>query len=161
MFTTVLAESEAVQHVHAESLFETVAESTCSALMHMLRDRARSSVQSSSSQFAKFRFFVFVCAAAAALDETAENFIAEAINNYALCSLNVRRVQDAIDSLESLVQRDPARFLCDPIAFNLCTMYDLTNSPDGSTMKKKVLQQIAAAYHVDDPLLHWRCFRLN
>ena len=64
-------------------------------------------------------------------------------------------------------------------------MYDLSCSPEISVVKKKVipiyllfapiylpfnphdrifgqvLQQFAAVYHMDDPVLHWRSFRLN
>ena len=100
----------------------------------------------------------------------------------------------------SLCTRVRVRWACaDPVVFNLCTLYDLSCSPDISVVKKKVppfspahpvvvlpslslslaqltcfamlprsisvwtqvLQQFAAVYHMDDPVLHWRSFRLN
>ena len=52
-------------------------------------------------------------------------------------------------------------FCCPQVVFNLCTLYDLSCSPEISVMKKKVLQQFAGVYHMEDPVLHWRSFRLN
>ena len=61
--------------------------------------------------------------------------------------------------MEELIQDDPTQNLIDPVVFNLCTMYDLSCSPDVSIEKKKALQEVATHYHIDD--LHWKSFRLN
>lgn len=61
--------------------------------------------------------------------------------------------------MEQLIQDDPTQNLIDPIVFNLCTMYDLSCSPDVSIEKKKALQEVANHYHIED--LHWKSFRLN
>lgn len=83
-----------------------------------------------------------------------------AVNNLAICSLYLKRIQKAIYQLEQLIFSNPTKYLLDPIVFNLCTLYDLSYAPDASTFKKKILQRIAIEYHVDDPILHWKSFRL-
>jgi hypothetical protein len=90
-----------------------------------------------------------------------EPLMAAAVNNYAICSLYLRRIPIAISRLEGLIQQNPTRYLTDPVVFNLCTLYDLSSSPEVSVIKKKVLQQVAIRFHVDDPILNWRSFRLN
>lgn len=90
-----------------------------------------------------------------------ESVFSAAINNYAICALYLRKIRVAIDKLENLIKNDPLCNLIDPIVFNLCTLYDLSCSPDVSIMKKTMLQKLSTKYHVDDPLLHWRSFRLN
>ena len=85
--------------------------------------------------------------------------MAAATNNLALCCLYLRKISTAVERLESLVCRQPGRFLVDAVVFNLCTMYDLSCAPEMSTIKKKGVQQLASAYHVED--LHWRSFRLS
>jgi hypothetical protein len=87
--------------------------------------------------------------------------LAAAVNNLSICCLYVKQIRTAIYRLELLIMENPARFLSDPVVFNLCTLYDLSYAPDASVMKKKVLQRVASEYGVDDPILHWRSFRLN
>ncbi len=89
------------------------------------------------------------------------NMLTVAVNNYCICSLFLKRVAVAIDFLEALVQENPCVHMVDPIVFNICTLYDLSCSVEISALKKKVLQQIACHYHIEDPLLHWQSFRLN
>lgn len=87
--------------------------------------------------------------------------LAVAVNNLSICALYVKEIRTAIARLEQLVLLDPARHLTDPVVFNLCTLYDLSYAPDASVTKKKVMQRVASEYHVDDPILHWRSFRLS
>jgi hypothetical protein len=87
--------------------------------------------------------------------------LAVAVNNLAICSLYVKQIRQAITRLEQLILQDPARYLIDPVVFNLCTLYDLSYAPETSATKKKLLQKVASEYHMDDPILHWRSFRLN
>ena len=87
--------------------------------------------------------------------------LAVAVNNLSICALYVKQIRTAITRLEQLVLLDPARHLTDPVVFNLCTLYDLSYAPDTSMMKKKLMQKVAGEYHVDDPILHWRSFRLS
>lgn len=87
--------------------------------------------------------------------------LAIAVNNLSICALYVKQIRTAITRLEQLVLLDPARHLTDPVVFNLCTLYDLSFAPETSVMKKKVMQKVASEYHVDDPVLHWRSFRLS
>ena len=102
-----------------------------------------------------------VASVLAAFDDQQQPTLVAATNNCAVCALYVKRIHDAVRHLESLIKIDPARNMTDPVVFNLCTLYDLSFSADVSTQRKKVLQRIAAKYHVDDPILHWRSFRLN
>ena len=90
-----------------------------------------------------------------------ESVLSAAVNNYSICALYLRRVKEAISRLEELIKDDPVCSLIDPIVFNLCTLYDLSCSADVSVMRKLVLQKLSVRYHVDDPMLHWRSFRLN
>lgn len=90
-----------------------------------------------------------------------ESILSAAINNYSICALYLKRLPTAILKLENLIKTDPATHLTDPVVFNLCTLYDLSCSPEISILKKNVLQKLSAGYHVDDPILHWRSFRLN
>lgn len=90
-----------------------------------------------------------------------DSALTAAVSNYSICALYLRHMRDAIDRLEDLIKDDPLYHLVDPIVFNLCTLYDLSCSPDLSVIKKMVLQKLSVKYHVDDPLLHWRSFRLN
>jgi hypothetical protein len=87
--------------------------------------------------------------------------LAAAVNNLSICSLYLKQIRTAIQRLEQLITRDPSRFLSDPVVFNLCTLYDLSFAPETSLLSKKLLQKVASEYHVDDPILHWRSFRLS
>lgn len=89
------------------------------------------------------------------------NILGIAINNFAICSLYLKRIREAIKHLEHLILTNPMKYLIDPVVFNLCTLYDLSFAPETSTNKKKVLQKIASVYQVDDPILHWKSFRLS
>lgn len=90
-----------------------------------------------------------------------ESITSAAVNNYAICALYLRRIKVSIDKLEGLIKDNPLLHLSDSIVFNLCTLYDLSCSPDISILRKTVLQKLSIKYHVDDPMLHWRSFRLN
>lgn len=103
----------------------------------------------------------FCNSAAESMVELEDSLLPAATNNYVLCSMYLRHLKEAITKMETLIQDDPAVYMTDPIVFNLCTMYDLSYAPETSTNKKKALQQISVLYMVDDPLLHWRCFKLN
>lgn len=86
------------------------------------------------------------------------NIHAAAVNNMASSLLYLRRIKESISLLEDLIQADPVRNMTDPVVFNLTTMYDLSCAHDLSGFKKKVLQSVAAIYHVYD--LSYKSFRL-
>lgn len=92
---------------------------------------------------------------------TEHSNLAVAVNNLSICCLYVKQIRMAIQRLEQLILQHPARHLTDPVVFNLCTLYDLSYAPDTSAMKKKLMQRVASEYHVDDPILHWKSFRLS
>ena len=91
--------------------------------------------------------------------EMEESLLPIAVNNFAVCSLHLRRIKAAVSKMEELVQDDPSRHMIDPVIFNLCTIYDLSFGPLVSTEKKKTLQMIAEKYNIDD--ISWRSFRLS
>lgn len=92
---------------------------------------------------------------------TEHSNLAIAVNNLSICCLYVKQIRAAIQRLEQLILQNPARHLTDPVVFNLCTLYDLSYAPDTSATKKKIMQRVASEYHVDDPILHWKSFRLS
>ena len=75
--------------------------------------------------------------------EMEENLLSIAVNNFAVCSLHLRKIHAAVSKMEELVQDDPPRHMIDPVIFNLCTMYDLSFGPSVSTEKKKTIQIVA------------------
>lgn len=81
-----------------------------------------------------------------------------AVNNYAVCSVFLKKVNIAMRKLECVIQNSPVQNMNDAVVFNLCTLYDLSFSPDISTNKKKVLQHIASMYSIE--AINWRSFRL-
>lgn len=95
------------------------------------------------------------------MNNTNESFFATAVNNFAIVSLHLKCIKEAVRYLEDLIKENPTLYLIDPIIFNLCTMYDLICAPAISTQKKKAIQIIANYYDIEDPILHWRCFRLS
>lgn len=127
-------------------------ESPIELLFPILSEGASQSMPSNQS------FSLFRHPLAGAL-EIEESTLAAAVNNYAICSLYLRRIHEAVAKMEDLIQDDPTQNLIDPIVFNLCTMYDLSCAPDISVEKKKALQEVANHYHIED--LHWKSFRLN
>lgn len=92
--------------------------------------------------------------------ELEESLLSVAVCNYSVAALHLRRMTVSVQKLESLIREDPVRYLIDPIVFNLCTLYELSCSPDVSTQKKKILQRIASMYLVSDPILNWKSLRL-
>ena len=87
-----------------------------------------------------------------------DKLLSIAVNNYAVCSVFLKRVSFALKKLESVIQDNPSQNIIDPIIFNLCTIYDLSYSPDISTNKKKVIQKLAKLYSIEE--INWRSFRL-
>jgi len=74
----------------------------------------------------------------------------EAINNASLCHLYSCRLADAVSTLEALVRNDPAAFLTERTAFNLCTLYELGSDSVVATRNKRVLQLIAKRFFLHD-----------
>ena len=74
----------------------------------------------------------------------------EAVNNASLCNQYMCKMNDAVASLESLVKEDPAAFLTERVAFNLCTLYELGSDSSAATRKKQVLQLIAKRFFLHD-----------
>jgi tetratricopeptide (TPR) repeat protein len=72
-----------------------------------------------------------------------------AANNLSLCALYSCDLKRAVACLEDLIRQDPTNHVQEVVLFNLCTLYDLACDNPTSTTKKKVLQAIAARYHLD------------
>lgn len=90
-----------------------------------------------------------------------EGLLSSAVNNLSLSLLHLKQNRSAIEKLEQLIGLDPPAYMTDAVVFNLCTLYDLSYSPEISQQKKKVLQRIALRFGLIDPVLHWRSFRAN
>lgn len=78
--------------------------------------------------------------------------LAATINALAVCALNLKDIGASVARLERLILGDPARFMTDPIVFNLCTLYDLSCSQPVSSSKKQVLKCVADMYHIQGAL---------
>lgn len=91
--------------------------------------------------------------------EEGDVMLSIAVNNYSICCMYLKQINEAIKVMEELIQESPIRHMTDAVIFNLCTMYDLTCSQEVSGAKKKTLQQIANMFNVAD--LHWKSFRLT
>jgi len=74
----------------------------------------------------------------------------EAVNNSSLCHLYACRMDEAVDTLEQLVREEPAQFLTERVAFNLCTLYELGSDAAIATRKKRVLQLLAKRFFLHD-----------
>lgn len=93
--------------------------------------------------------------------ELEESLLSVAVNNIAVAALHLRKMTLSVSRLEKLILEDPVRYLTDAVVFNLCTLYELSCSPEVSTSKKKVLQRVASVYLVDDPILNYKSLRLS
>lgn len=66
-------------------------------------------------------------------------------NNVSICLLNVGRLAEAIDRLETVIRKGPEFALDEGLVFNLATLYDLAY-PDSAIEKKRVLQAICMKF---------------
>lgn len=143
----------------AEELYETAAE-TFSHLLDAERMREAHSSRGFLLLPKEGADFTRGCASRLALTESRdESLLSAGVNNLCLCLLHLKQNHTAIARLEALIGENPPRFMSDAVVFNLCTMYDLSYSPDASQQKKKVLQKVATRFGLVDPVLHWRSFR--
>lgn len=74
----------------------------------------------------------------------------ETVNNMALCALYTCRLHESIKLMESLIREDPPAYLTERIAFNLCTLYELSSDSAVAARKKRTLQQIAKRFFLHD-----------
>lgn len=143
----------------AEELYETAAE-TFSHLLDAERMREAHSSRGFLLLPKEGADFTRGCASRLALTESRdESLLSAGVNNLCLCLLHLKQNHTAIARLEALIGENPPRFMSEAVVFNLCTMYDLSYSPDASQQKKKVLQKVATRFGLVDPVLHWRSFR--
>ena len=70
----------------------------------------------------------------------------ESINNLVICSLHACDLETAVSLLERQVCSDPRLHLSRVVAFNLCTLYDLSTESCRASMRKRVLQQVAVRF---------------
>lgn len=91
--------------------------------------------------------------------ELEESLLSVAVNNFSVSALHLRKMTLSVNRLEKLILDDPVRYLTDAIVFNLCTLYELSCSPEVSTNKKKVLQAVAETFNITDPILTYKSLR--
>ena len=89
-----------------------------------------------------------------------ESLLSILINNYAICCLNIKKIKKSIEKFEYLIKLNPILYLNDAIVFNVCTLYDLSHSPETSKMKKKILLLICDKYYLFDPIINYKSFKL-
>ena len=65
----------------------------------------------------------------------------------AVCSLYLGRLKDALNTLESLVHKDPDNNLYEGVLFNLCTLYELESS---RALHKKQAVLVSVSRHKGD-----------
>jgi trimeric autotransporter adhesin len=75
---------------------------------------------------------------------------AAAVNNSAIAALYLCDLRRALAALEGAVKCDPVANMRETAVFNLCTLYDLSSDPAGSSRRKAVLQRLAQRYSLDD-----------
>uniref|UniRef100_A0A7S1U3K9 CCR4-NOT transcription complex subunit 10 n=1 Tax=Phaeomonas parva TaxID=124430 RepID=A0A7S1U3K9_9STRA len=86
------------------------------------------------------------------------DLVIAAANNMAIAALYTCQLNRAVQILEDLIRQDPHRYLCKETAFNLCTLYDLSCEPSVAGRKKRVLQQVALLFYLED--LNAQSFRI-
>ena len=69
------------------------------------------------------------------------------MNNLAVCSLYLGRLKEALQHLETLIQRDPVSNLHEGVVLNLCTLYELESSR--AMTKKQTLLGLVALHKGD------------
>jgi tetratricopeptide (TPR) repeat protein len=74
----------------------------------------------------------------------------ETVNNIALCAIYTCRLHEAVYLMECLVRENPAAFLTERVAYNLCTLYELGYDTAASARKKRVLQIVAKRFFLHD-----------
>eukprot|EP00953_Heterococcus_sp_UTEX-ZZ885_P030511 16124-Heterococcus_DN1.PRE.2 len=75
---------------------------------------------------------------------------AAAVNNAAIAALYLCDLRRALAALEGAVKCNPVANMRETAVFNLCTLYDLSSDPAGSSRRKAVLQRLAQRYSLDD-----------
>lgn len=73
---------------------------------------------------------------------------AATIMNKAVCEVYTARLPYAVQLLEEAIRADPKGALTPPLAYNLCTLYDLES--DGATKKKRVVKDMVERFLGDD-----------
>ena len=72
------------------------------------------------------------------------------MNNYAICAMYTCELALAVNTHESLIRENPAAHMCDVVVFNLSTLYELSCDNKLQVRKKRVLQQVAQRFFLDD-----------
>ena len=69
-------------------------------------------------------------------------------NNVAICAVHVCDLEAAVWLLEGLVHNNPIMHLDQSLAFNLCTMYDLSTYSPRALQRKRLLHQVATVFQI-------------
>jgi len=74
----------------------------------------------------------------------------ECLNNFSLCLLYSCNMRMAVNEMEGLIREDPALYLTEGMAFNLCTLYELGSDGEDCVRRKKILQRVAKRFFLHD-----------
>ncbi|KAL7462285.1 hypothetical protein ACHAXS_002669 [Conticribra weissflogii] len=74
----------------------------------------------------------------------------ECLNNFSLCLLYSCNMRMAVQEMEALIREDPAVYLTEGMAFNLCTLYELGSDGEDCVRRKKILQRVAKRFYLHD-----------
>ena len=83
----------------------------------------------------------------------------DCINNLSLCLLCTGNMRAAVQEMETLIRKDPCANLTEGLAFNLCTLYELSSDGEECTRRKKRLQRVSKRFFLHD--IGVESFRLN
>ncbi|KAL7554102.1 hypothetical protein ACHAWF_017488 [Thalassiosira exigua] len=75
---------------------------------------------------------------------------AEILNDLSLCLLYGGGMRSAVRELEGLVREDPCEYLGEGLAFNLCTLYELSSEGEECARRKRLLQRVAKRFYLHD-----------
>lgn len=96
-----------------------------------------------------------------ALTDFSDMILPLAVNNMTVCALFLKQMSFATLSLENVIKLNPYEYFTPYTVFNLCTLYDLSLTPEQSSLKKKALHKISLLYEISDTVVPFRTFRLS
>ena len=118
------------------------------------RSKKRSSaITSAGSSNPVFLFYT--------LTDFSDMILPLAVNNMTVCALFLKQMSFATLNLENVIKLNPYEYFTAYTVFNLCTLYDLSLTPEQSSLKKKSLYKVSLFYEISDTIVPFQAFRLS